>query len=177
MQYFKILGENPLVIKNDSELPSDLCFKRIVISPGPGNPAASGISMELIKKYYKTKPILGVCLGHQCLAEFFGARIVKAKEPVHGKISPILHNGDKLFEGLPSGFKATRYHSLIVEREGLPEDLTITAQTPDGLIMGLKHHDLPLYGVQFHPEAILTEYGLELLHNFLRVTISNHKEI
>lgn len=172
VQYFRMLGENPTVIKNDEPLPAN-DFNCIVISPGPGNPDTSGLSMQVIEKYYRTKPILGVCLGHQCLAKFFGAEIVKAQEPVHGKVSPILHNNQGLFAGLPQGFNATRYHSLVVEPKTLPECLEITAQTKDGIIMGVQHKELPLFGVQFHPEAILTQYGLQLLQNFLRATITD----
>lgn len=167
VQYFKILGENPTVVKNDESLPAKP-FSRIVISPGPGNPDTSGLSMEVLEKYHKTTPILGVCLGHQCIAQFFGAEIMRAKEPMHGKVSQIFHNAKGLFEGLPQGFNATRYHSLVVDN--LPETLEVTAHTDD-VIMGLKHRDLPIYGVQFHPEAILTQYGLELLRNFIRATI------
>ncbi len=167
VQYFKILGENPIVVKNDESLPAKP-FSRIVISPGPGNPDTSGLSMEVLEKYHKTTPILGVCLGHQCIAQFFGAEIMRAKEPMHGKVSQIFHNAKGLFEGLPQGFNATRYHSLVVDN--LPETLEVTAHTDD-VIMGLKHRDLPIYGVQFHPEAILTQYGLELLRNFIRATI------
>lgn len=167
VQYFKILGENPTVVKNDEPLPAGN-FSRIVISPGPGNPDTSGLSMEVLEKYHKTTPILGVCLGHQCIAQFFGAEIMRAKEPMHGKVSQIFHNAKGLFDGLPQGFNATRYHSLVVDN--LPETLEVTAHTDD-VIMGLKHRDLPIYGVQFHPEAILTQYGLELLRNFIRATI------
>ncbi len=167
VQYFKILGENPTVVKNDESLPAKP-FSRIVISPGSGNPDTSGLSMEVLEKYHKTTPILGVCLGHQCIAQFFGAEIMRAKEPMHGKVSQILHNAKGLFDGLPQGFNATRYHSLVVDN--LPETLEVTAHADD-VIMGLKHRDLPIYGVQFHPEAILTQYGLELLRNFIRATI------
>lgn len=167
VQYFKILGENPTVVKNDESLPAKP-FSRIVISPGSGNPDTSGLSMEVLEKYHKTTPILGVCLGHQCIAQFFGAEIMRAKEPMHGKVSQIFHNAKGLFDGLPQGFNATRYHSLVVDNP--PETLEVTAHTDD-VIMGLKHRDLPIYGVQFHPEAILTQYGLELLRNFIRATI------
>lgn len=169
VQYFKILGENPTVVKNDESLPAK-SFSRIVISPGPGNPDTSGLSMKALEKYHNTTPILGVCLGHQCIAQFFGAEILRAKEPVHGKVSKIFHDGKGLFEGLPQGFNATRYHSLVVDN--LPETLEVTAHTDD-VIMGLKHRDLPIYSVQFHPEAILTQYGLELLRNFIRATMTD----
>lgn len=172
VQYFKILGINPFVVKNDEALPENLEFSRIVISPGYGNPDNSGLSMNVIKRYHKIKPILGVCLGHQCIAKFFGAEIVKAKEPVHGKVSEVFYEeNEPLFEGLEQGFNAARYHSLVVAEKSLPSCLNITARTKDGTIMGLKHRELPLWGVQFHPEAILTEGGLKLLQNFIRATI------
>ncbi|MCM1009494.1 MAG: aminodeoxychorismate/anthranilate synthase component II [Fusobacterium sp.] len=168
VQYFKILGQNPIVVKNDEHLP-DVDFQRIVISPGAGNPDNSGLSMAVLKKYYSEKPILGVCLGHQCIAKFFGAEIIKAKEPMHGKVSKVFYkDGEPLFAGLPQGFNATRYHSLVVSN--LPESLEVIAQT-DNVIMALKHRKLPIYGVQFHPEAILTEGGLELLGNFIHATM------
>ncbi len=170
VQYFKILGQNPIVVKNDEPLP-DVDFSRIVISPGAGNPDNSGLSMEVLQKYYLVKPILGICLGHQCIAKFFGAEIIKAKEPMHGKVSKVFYkDGEPLFDGLPQGFNATRYHSLVVSN--MPESLEVIAHTGD-VIMALKHCDLPIYGVQFHPEAILTEGGLELLDNFIRVTITD----
>lgn len=168
VQYFKILGETPLVVKNDEPMPSEN-FSRIVISPGPGNPDTSGLSMKVLERYHKTTPILGVCLGHQCIAQFFGGEIIRASESMHGKVSPIFHNSEGIFEGLPQGFNATRYHSLVVDN--LPECLEVTAKTKDNVVMGIKHKEAPIYGVQFHPEAILTEYGLELLRNFLRATI------
>lgn len=168
VQYFQILGQNPIVVKSDEPLP-DTDFSRIVISPGYGNPDNSGLSMEVLRKYYREKPILGVCLGHQCIAKFFGANIVKAAEPMHGKVSKVFYKeGEPLFNGLPQGFNATRYHSLVVAN--VSETLEVIAQTDD-VIMGIKHCDLPIYGVQFHPEAILTEGGLKLLDNFIRATI------
>lgn len=168
VQYFKILGQKPIVVKNDELLP-DFEFSRIVISPGYGNPDNSALSMEVLKKYYRQKPILGVCLGHQCIAKFFGGDIVKAGQPMHGKVSKVFYKErEPLFEGLPQGFNATRYHSLVVEN--VPEVLDVIARTDD-VIMGIKHRYLPIYGVQFHPEAILTEGGLKLLDNFIRATI------
>lgn len=169
VQYFRILGENPIVVKNDDSLPAQ-DFTRIVISPGPGNPETSGLSMEVLEKFYKTTPILGVCLGNQCIAQFFGGKISRASQPVHGKVSRIYHSDEGIFEGLPQGFNATRYHSLVVSE--VPEILEVTARTDD-VIMGLKHKELPIYGVQFHPEAIMTQYGLELLQNFLRATMTS----
>lgn len=171
VQYFEILGEKPVVVKNDASLPEGLDFKRIVVSPGPGSPENSGLSMEVIAKFHKVKPILGICLGHQCIAEFFGGNVIKAKIPVHGKVSQIIHNSSEIFAGIPQNFLATRYHSLIVDKYTLPKSLEINAFTPDGVIMGLEHCDLPIYGLQFHPEAILTQYGFKLLENFICATI------
>lgn len=175
VQYLKELGVNPIVFKND-EISIDelkkMDFSSIVISPGPKNPDKAGISLKIIKEFHKTKKILGICLGHQCIAQYFGAKIVKAKEPVHGKISKIYFqvvNGDKLFEGLDQGFEATRYHSLIVDETTLPDCITPIAHTQDKILMALKHKDYPIYGVQFHPEAILTQRGKRLLENFLKV--------
>ncbi|MCT0199800.1 aminodeoxychorismate/anthranilate synthase component II [Synechococcus sp. CS-1325] len=140
----------------------------ILISPGPGDPDQAGICLEVIRELGPTVPILGVCLGHQCLAQVFGGRVVRAAELMHGKTSPVLHGGEGVFAGLPSPLTATRYHSLIAERESLPSCLEITAWLEDGTIMGLRHRDHPLLeGVQFHPESVLTECGHQLLANFL----------
>ncbi len=140
----------------------------VVISPGPGTPADAGISNAVIRHFYKTIPILGVCLGHQCIGEVFGARIVRAPEPVHGKASPVFHNRDALFDHIPSPFLAGRYHSLIIDRDTLPAEFTITAWTEDQLIMGIRHQEYPLTGVQFHPESVLTPMGKQLIANWLR---------
>ena len=169
VQYFKLLNINPTVVKSDEKLPKNLEFSRIVISPGWGNPNNAQLSMKIIGNYAGKKPILGVCLGHQCIAQYFGASIVKSSEPMHGKVSKIYftqHNS--LYSDVKQGFKATRYHSLIIERESLPECLEITAETEDKIIMSIQHKTLPIVGVQFHPEAILTEFGLKILENFVK---------
>ncbi len=175
VQYLGELGAEVVVHRND-QIDLDgiekLAPDRIVVSPGPCTPDQAGISMELIRHFGATIPILGVCLGHQSIGQALGGRVVRARQVMHGKTSPIYHSGEGVFRNLPSPFVATRYHSLIVAREDLPADLQITAwtQTPAGEkdeIMGFRHRHYPLEGVQFHPESILTEYGHDLLHNFL----------
>jgi len=140
---------------------------KIVISPGPGTPADAGISMELIRRFGMKIPILGVCLGHQCMGEVYGGKVVRAERLMHGKTSPIRHDGLGVFAGLPNPFEATRYHSLIVEKVSLPESLLVCADTVEGEIMGLRHREYPVHGVQFHPESILSKEGKDLLANFL----------
>lgn len=140
---------------------------RILISPGPGRPEEAGISCNLIKKFYKKAPILGVCLGHQAIGYVFGGRIVQARRIMHGKTSPILHEGEGIFRGIPSPFQATRYHSLLIDRKNFPQELKITAATAEGEIMGVEHRKYPLWGVQFHPESILTQHGRKMIKNFL----------
>jgi anthranilate synthase component 2 len=140
---------------------------RIVISPGPGTPHDAGISIEVIRRFAPTVPILGVCLGHQAIGAAFGGKVVRAPELRHGKTSPIFHGGNSIFRGVPNPFEATRYHSLIVSRDGLPDCLTVTAWTEDGLIMGLKHQSQRVFGVQFHPESVLSPQGMQILENFL----------
>lgn len=170
VQYLKELGVMPKVFENDKitiEQLRDLDFEHIIISPGAGNPDTAGISMEVIREFYKDKKIFGVCLGHQCIAQFFGARIVKAKEPCHGKVSEIIHTKSRLFDGIPENFEVTRYHSLLVE--DLPDVLIETAKISDGICMALEHKTLPLYGVQFHPEAILSQYGHKIFENFISI--------
>jgi anthranilate synthase/aminodeoxychorismate synthase-like glutamine amidotransferase len=142
----------------------------IVISPGPGNPDGAGISLELIRRFHARVPILGVCLGHQAIGQAFGGTVARAQRQMHGKTSPITHDGRGVFRGLPPGFEATRYHSLVVLEAGLPADLEITARADDGEIMGLRHRRYPVEGVQFHPESILTSQGKALLANFLALT-------
>lgn len=173
VQYLQELGIEPQVFENDkisiNEL-KQLNFSSIIISPGAGNPNTAGISMEVIKEFYKTKKILGVCLGFQCLAQFFGAEIIKDKEPMHGKVSNIeIIENSKLFKNIPNEFFVTRYHSLIANRKTIKPPLKITAQTKDHIVMAIEHNKLPLYGVQFHPEAILTQYGHELFENFISI--------
>ena len=173
VQYLEELGVEPKIFENDKvtidELKS-LDFDSIIISPGAGNPDTAGISMAVLEEFYKTKKILGICLGHQCIAKFFGANIVKSENPTHGKTSKIfVCENSKLFKNLPKNFDVTRYHSLEVDKSSMPPDLKITAETQDGIIMALEHNALPIYGVQFHPEAILTQYGHELLKNFIDI--------
>lgn len=169
VQAFQVLGCQVQVVRNQA-LSVDECEglnpSLVVISPGPGNPRESGISMDLMRHYAGRIPILGVCLGHQCLAELYGGTVKRAKAPMHGKTSAIYHQNVGLFSNLPQGFLATRYHSLIVERSSLPSCLEITAETGDGEIMGLRHRFYDIEGVQFHPESVLTEHGLTLFKNF-----------
>jgi len=170
VQYFGELGAELTVRRNDKvglDEIEKLQPERICISPGPGTPLDAGISNELIRQFGPRIPILGVCLGHQCIGHVFGGEIVRAPRLMHGKTSPILHEGDGVFHGLPNPFEATRYHSLIVRRETFPAELEILAETSDGEIMGLRHRRFPIHGVQFHPESILTEEGKRLLTNFL----------
>lgn len=171
VQYLGELGEEVLVKRND-EITLDelakLAPQRIVISPGPCTPAEAGISVGTIVRFAGKIPILGVCLGHQAIGQALGGKIVHAKTLMHGKTSQITHSNAGVFAGLPSPFRATRYHSLVIERESCPAELTITAWTDDGEIMGVRHKSLPLEGVQFHPESILTEHGHALLKNFLQ---------
>ena len=143
--------------------------ERILISPGPCSPNESGLSNEIIKTFGPNVPLLGVCLGHQCIGHTFGASVVVNYRMMHGKTSPIKHNGKDLFEGMPNPFLATRYHSLVIKRDTMPDFLEVTAETDEGEIMGIKHRDLPIWGVQFHPESILTEHGRDILRNFLRL--------
>ena len=170
VQYFLELGAEVRVFRNDEITVDQLAAlgaKRIVISPGPGRPESAGISEDVVRRLAGKVPLLGVCLGHQAIGQVYGGKVVHAPTLVHGKTSPILHDGTGLFRGIPSPYNATRYHSLIVDRSTLPEILEVTATTSDGLIMGLRHRKLNVQGIQFHPESILTEYGKELLRNFL----------
>lgn len=171
VQYVRELGISPLVIKNDEKTLDEiqkLKFESIIISPGPSNPDNAGISVPLIEKFHKTKKILGICLGHQCIAQSFGCNIVKAENPVHGKVSEIFFNeGELLFRNVKQGFLATRYHSLTVDPLTLTDPLEAIAYTKDNIIMAIKHKKYSLYGVQFHPEAILTESGKLILKNFI----------
>ncbi len=170
VQYFGELGEKVQVYRNDAislkEI-ADLKPDRICISPGPGTPLSAGISIDVIKAFSARIPILGVCLGHQSIGAVFGGKIVHAKTVMHGKVSRISHTGKGVFAGLPHPLSVTRYHSLAIERESLPECLELTAWTDDGEIMGVRHKTLPIEGVQFHPESILTDKGHALLKNFL----------
>ena len=164
------LGAEPEVHRNDALAAEDVLARRpagILISPGPGGPGDAGISCEVIRRAAGRVPVLGVCLGHQCLGAVYGGRVVRAGRIMHGKTSPILHDGRGLFAGLPNPFTATRYHSLLVDRDGLPDCLEVRARTAEDEIMGLKHRDHETWGVQFHPESILTEGGKRLIRNFL----------
>lgn len=172
VQYFGELQANPLVYHHDKisiDEIQELAPDHLCISPGPGSPNEAGISNEVIKIFSEKIPILGVCLGHQCIAQAFGGKITRAERLIHGKTSPIYHNEKELFKNLPNPFEATRYHSLLVESNTFPACLEITAKTVEGEIMGLRHRELPLYGVQFHPESILTKCGKQLLNNFLQL--------
>jgi len=172
VQYIGEATEDVQVFRNDKTT-SDEVKKmrpdRIVISPGPCTPLEAGVSNDIIRELGETIPTLGVCLGHQCIGHVFGGRVVRAPRLMHGKTSQIVHYGDRLFEGIQSPFEATRYHSLIVERETVPDCLVITAETDEKEIMGLKHRQLPIWGVQFHPESILTIPGKQIIRNFLRL--------
>lgn len=172
VQYLAELGCKVKVIRNDKIDAAGvrrLAPERLVISPGPGGPRDAGVSCDLISGFAGKMPILGVCLGHQCIGEVFGGRIVHAKAIMHGKTSRIYHRGKGVFKGLPNPFEATRYHSLAVEEASLPGCLEVTARTKEGEIMGLQHRKHKIYGVQFHPESILTDCGRQLLGNFLAI--------
>jgi len=171
VQYLGELGADPLVYRHDeADIGQlvDLDPAAVLISPGPGRPEDAGVSAAAIEEFGRRGvPVLGVCLGHQCIGQLYGGRVVRAGEVMHGKTSMIRHSGDGLFSGLPNPFEATRYHSLVVERDSVPDCLEITAETDDGVVMGLRHREFPVEGVQFHPESILTEAGHQLLRNFL----------
>lgn len=172
VQYFGELGEEVRTHRNDQitiEEIEALNPDRICVSPGPCSPAEAGISLDVIRHFAGKLPILGVCLGHQAIGAAFGGRVVRARELMHGKVSEITHRGTDVFTDLPSPFTVTRYHSLAVARDSLPDCLEITAETADGEIMGLRHTSLPIYGVQFHPESVLSEHGHALLKNFLNL--------
>ncbi|WP_459892995.1 anthranilate synthase component II [Hydrogenobaculum acidophilum] len=171
VQYFNILGHEVEVVKNDEIKPEDIediNIDAIVISPGPCSPKEAGISVDVIKTYKDKYPILGVCLGHQSIGYAFGAKIVKAKRLMHGKTSMITHDNDGLYEGLPNPFKAVRYHSLVIDKDTLPDEFVVDAVAEDGDIMGIRHKTLPIFGVQFHPESIVSECGFDILKNFLK---------
>ena len=170
VQYLQVLQPDVTVYRNDAVTVRDvrdMSPDAIVISPGPCTPHEAGISVDLIRAVGPTVPTLGVCLGHQSIGAAFGGRVIRAPVLMHGKTSPIAHDERRLFANLPNPFEATRYHSLIVARDGLPDELEVTAQSSDGLIMGMQHRTHPIYGVQFHPESILTAAGPALLRNFL----------
>jgi anthranilate synthase/aminodeoxychorismate synthase-like glutamine amidotransferase len=180
VQYFQELGQEVVVFKNDQLDLADINqmnLSGIVISPGPCTPNESGISLAVIERFYQHLPILGVCLGHQAIAQFFGAKIVGANQVMHGKTSDITHNGQGLFSDLPMPLKVTRYHSLVVDPYSVPPSLCVTAQVDDqsihqGTIMGIQHQTLPVFGVQFHPESILSQSGHQLLQNFVQYCVN-----
>jgi anthranilate synthase/aminodeoxychorismate synthase-like glutamine amidotransferase len=173
VQYLGELGEEVEVRRNDrvtvQEIEAELRPQRIVISPGPGTPDTAGITLEVIERFAGLVPLLGVCLGHQAIGQAFGGRVIRAPELMHGKASAVMHDGKTIFAGLSERFQAGRYHSLIVERETLPSCLEVSARTADDVIMGLRHRELKVEGVQFHPESILTPEGKQLLANFLKL--------
>jgi anthranilate synthase component 2 len=173
VQYLRELGEQVVVYRNDKITVAGIEAlepELLVISPGPCTPNEAGVSVDAIRHFAGKLPILGVCLGHQSIGQAYGGRIVRAERLMHGKTSPVFHDGRELFAGLPNPFDATRYHSLLVERDSLPECLEVTAWTEEEEIMGLRHRELPIWGVQFHPESILTVTGMDMLRNFLEMT-------
>ena len=177
VQYLGEFGQDIKVVRNDKirmfEI-EQLVPTHILISPGPCTPTEAGVSLDVIQHFKGTIPMLGVCLGHQAIGQTFGGRVIRAQRPVHGKVSTIFHDGQGVFAGIVNPFKATRYHSLLLERESLPSCLEITAQTEEGEIMGVRHREFPIEGVQFHPESILTEHGHVMMQNFLNMRGRNH---
>ena len=173
VQYLGEMNVDLEVHRNDQislEKIAELNPERILISPGPCSPRESGLSNDVIRTFGKRTPVLGVCLGHQCIGHTFGANVVVNYRMMHGKTSPIKHNGKELFKGMPNPFSATRYHSLVIQRDSLPHVLEVTAETEEGEIMGIRHKEMPIWGVQFHPESILTESGRMILKNFLELS-------
>ena len=170
VQYLGELGAEPLVYRNDAITVADALALEpdaVLVSPGPGRPDDAGISREVVTAFAGVAPVLGVCLGHQCIGEAYGGEVVRAPRVMHGKTSPIRHGGTGVFAGLPQPLEATRYHSLVVDRESVPDELEITAETDDGVVMGLRHRSFDVEGVQFHPESVLTTSGHDLLATFL----------
>ena len=171
-QYLGALGAEPVVVRNDTSVEEmeSLEPEALVVSPGPGRPEDAGSSVEAIRRFAATMPVLGICLGHQAIGVAFGASVVRAERVMHGKLSPIRHDEEGVFRGLDNPFDATRYHSLVIDRTTLPADLVVSADTPDGVVMGVRHRTFPLEGVQFHPESALTVPGMQLVGNFLALT-------
>ena len=173
VQYLGELGSEMTIVRNDEvtvdDIESDLRPEKILISPGPGTPDDAGITLEAIDRFAGKVPILGVCLGHQAIGQHFGGSVVRAPEPVHGKPVEVKHDGRTIFDGIPQGFNAGRYHSLVVEKRSVPDCLEISAESPDGLVMAMRHKSAKIEGVQFHPESILTDHGKRLLQNFLSI--------
>ena len=172
VQYLGEMGAEPVVVRNDKldAREAEDGYAGVVISPGPGVPADAGVSVEVISRMAGRAPVFGVCLGHQAMAEAFGGSVVRAPVPMHGKTSMITHDGSGVFQGIESPFRATRYHSLIVEESSLPAEFRVTARSEDGLIMGISHREYPIWGVQFHPESIYTTHGKEMVANFVSAT-------
>ena len=169
-RYIREIGAKVEILRNDARTLAEIDAREpshVVISPGPCTPERAGISLEAVRYFAGRRPLLGVCLGHQCIAQALGGRVIRATKVMHGKTSPVAHDGRALFAGIPNPLRVTRYHSLVVEEDSLPPSLEITARSDDGVIMALTHCDLPIAGVQFHPEAVLTEHGHRLLKNFL----------
>ena len=180
VRYFEELEEEIIIYRNDKISIEDIekmNIDGIVISPGPKSPKEAGLSLEIIDKFKEKIPILGICLGHQCIGYYFNAIVKKGNEPVHGKVFNITHNNKGLFQNVKNPLRVTRYHSLIVSRENLPDTIEITSETDDKVIMGIKHKDYPIYGVQFHPEAEMTEEGHKILNNFINITKEFSKKI
>jgi anthranilate synthase/aminodeoxychorismate synthase-like glutamine amidotransferase len=172
VQYFGQLGVEQRVFRNNGITVKEalaLNPERVLLSPGPCSPLEAGVTLDIIKAFAGRRPIFGVCLGHQAVGHYFGGHVVRADRLMHGKTSPIVHKNTDLFRGLPQGFAATRYHSLLVERSSFPKELEITAETAEGEVMGLRHRSLPIWGVQFHPESIATAGGMRILENFLEL--------
>jgi anthranilate synthase/aminodeoxychorismate synthase-like glutamine amidotransferase len=172
VQYFGQLGVEQRVFRNNEITPKDAVAMnpdRVLLSPGPCSPTEAGVTLDMIRAFAGRKPIFGVCLGHQAVGQYFGGNVVRAGRLMHGKTSPINHRDTDLFKGLPQGFAATRYHSLLVERSTFPDELELTAETAEGEVMGLRHRTLPIWGVQFHPESIATPCGMRILENFLEL--------
>ena len=175
VRYFEELGEEIIIYRNDKITIKDIesmNIDGIVISPGPKSPKEAGLSLDIIDKFKEKLPILGICLGHQCIGHYFNAVVKKGNEPVHGKMFNITHNNRGIFEEVKNPLRVTRYHSLIVDKENFPDSLEIISETEDNIIMGIKHKEYPIYGVQFHPEAEMTEEGHKILNNFINITKS-----
>ena len=170
VRYFKELNEDIVVYRNDKitlDIIEEENFSGIILSPGPKAPKDAGLCLDIIHNLKGKIPILGICLGHQCIGDYFGGEIIKGREPVHGKVSYIKHDGEGIFKDIKTPLRVTRYHSLVISKEDLPKDIKVTAETEDGVIMGIAHNKYPIYGVQFHPEAELTEEGHKILNNFV----------
>ena len=173
VRYFEELGEEIIIYRNDKITIKDIesmNIDGIVISPGPKSPNEAGLSLDIIDKFKEKLPILGICLGHQCIGHYFNAVVKKGNEPVHGKMFNITHNNEGIFKEVKNPLRVTRYHSLIVDKENFPDSLEIISETDDNIIMGIKHKEYPIYGVQFHPEAEMTEEGHKILNNFIKIT-------